>query len=383
MKERDTESNVELPVPPIAEATEEELANFGELVADDYLQFKNEFLEWLLLEGKDTYRYEGYSEQTVQTTHYKVEEAYRWIWNERGEYVKQISIEDATELIDYLARKTPHPDGYVYTFEKCLRRLLKFFREKRSVDIDEWEHEIPLNTNDDTTESKDRFYPEEMDALFRASIASNSVRSYHNKRMSPDERDKIKAHLAQRFEKPKSEIGPEDFKRANSWKIPSIIAMTADVGLRPIEIGRVKTSWIDVRNRQLVVPAEESVKSNESWECALSTKSINALKNWIEERETYEKYRDTDLLWLTKRYNPYSSGSLNRILQNLMEVAEINEQGRNLSWYSFRHGVASIWAEEEGIYHAKNQLRHSNIETTMRYTRGSPSKKSDIADSMW
>jgi integrase len=383
MKENSPTSTVELPVPTVAQATEEVLNNFGELVSEDYRHFKRTFLEWLLTEGKDTYRSEGYSEATVKTTHYKVEEAYRWLWDEKGEYTKDLTPEIATELLDYLVLKTPHPDGYVYTFEKSLRRLFKFKREVQSAPLNEWEHEIPLDTTDDTTTTKDRFYAQEMQTLYRASMDKYSVKSYHNKNLTSEERDEIKALLAQRFEKPKSEIGPEDFKRANSWKIPSIIALTADVGLRPIEVGRIKTSWINLSNQKLIVPAEQAVKSDEAWECALSSKTVNALRNWLEERDRYEQYNDTDQLWMTKMGNPYGSGSLNRILNSLMESAEIDKRGRSLSWYSFRHGVATLWAEEEGIYRAKNQLRHKNIETTLRYTRSSGSQQSEDFNSLW
>lgn len=383
MQEKASTLAVELPVPAVAEATEELLLNFGELVAEDFRHFKETFLKWLLTDGKDTYRSEGYSETTVKTTHYKVDEAYRWLWEEEGEYTKDLSPEKATELLEYLVLKTPHPDGYVYTFEKSLRRLFKFKREVESAHFDEWEHDIPLDTSDDTTTTKDRFYAQEMQTLFRTSMEEYSVKSYHNKTMTSEERDNIKALLAQRFEKPKSEIGPGDFKRANSWKIPSIIAVTADVGLRPIEVGHLKTSWVNLHNQKLIIPAEQAVKSDQSWECILSAKTVNALENWMEERKRYVQYEDTDHLWLTKMGNPYGSGSLNRLLNKLMETAEIDERGRSLSWYSFRHGVATLWAEEEGIYRAKNQLRHKNIETTLRYTRGSGSQQPGDVNSLW
>jgi integrase len=383
MKSNESDPTVEFPMPVVSEQTDDMLKRFGELLGDDYRQFKRQFITWLLTEGKDTYRSEGYSEATTKTTHYKVDEAYRWFWERREEYSKNLTPDDATELIDHLARKTPHPDGYTYTFEKSLRRLFEFQREEQSATFEEWEHDIPLDTSDDTTDERDRFYPQEMQSIFRTAMQKYSVRSYHNKDMNAEERDRIKANLAQRLEKPKSEIGPEDFKRANSWKIPSLIALTADVGLRPKEVGLVKTSWLDLPNKTLCVPADEAVKSDKSWECAISTKTVNALQQWLKQREAYEKYNQRENLWLTKMGNPYSSGPLNRLLDQLIASTEIDTTGRSLSWYSFRHGVATMWAEEQGIYQAKNQLRHSNIETTMKYTRGSGSRLKGLADSMW
>ncbi|GAB3321886.1 tyrosine-type recombinase/integrase [Haloplanus salinarum] len=376
----DTTKTVEFPVPPVAEATEERLDDFSALLGDDYRDFKQTFLEWLLIEGRDTYKREGYADATVRTTHYKVEEAYRWLWEREESYTKEFTPDDATELIEFLVRRTTHPETYVYTFEKSLKRLFKFFREKRNKDIPEWSHDIPLDTNSDSS-TKDKFYPEEMRALYEAALAISSVKSYHS--VSRSERDQIKAYLAQRFEMPKSEIGAEEFERANSWKIPSIVSVSSDCGLRPIEVGRAKVDWFNLENKKMLVPKDESTKNDAEWECALSSKSVTAVSNWLSERGSYDLYDGRDAVWLTRTGNTYGSGTLNRVLSKLIEAADLDQQGRNLSWYSFRHGSASMWAEQEGIYLAKNQLRHKNVETTMRYTRGSVDAATKAADSMW
>ena len=46
-----------------------------------------------------------------------------------------------------------------------------------------------------------------------ASLESGSVPNYRS--LTPDQRDRWKAHLAQRFDKPKSEVSPADWDRAN------------------------------------------------------------------------------------------------------------------------------------------------------------------------
>ena len=376
----DTTETVESPVPPVAEATKERLEDFSALLGDDYHEFKQDFLKWLLTEGKNTYKQQGYADATVRTTHYKVEEAYRWLWERDGSYTKELTPEDATELIEFVVRHTTHPDSYAYTFEKSIKRLFKFFREKRGKNIPEWDHDIPLDTNTDSS-TKDKFYPEEMASLYESSLGVYSVKGYHS--VDRSEREQIKAFLAQLFEMPKSEIGPEEFERANSWKIPSIIAVSSDCGLRPIEVARAKVDWFNLENRKMLVPKEESTKNNSEWECALSSRSVMAVGHWLSERESYDLYDGRDEVWLTRTGNTYGSGTLNPVLSKLMEEADIDQQGRNLSWYSFRHGAASMWAEQEGIYVAKNQLRHKNVETTMRYTRGSVDAATKAADSMW
>jgi hypothetical protein len=274
--EEDTTETVEFPVPLVAEATKEQLEDFSALLADDYREFKENFLEWLLIEGQDTYKRQGYSEATVRTTHYKVEEAYRWLWEREGSYTKEFTPEDATELIGFLVRRTTHPESHVYMFEKSLKRLFIFFREKQDKDIPEWSHDIPLNTSSDSS-TKDKFYPEEMRALYEAALAVSSVKSYHS--VSRGERDRIKTYLAQRFEMPKSEIGPDEFDQANSWKVPSIVSVASDCGLRPIEVGRAKVDWFNLENQKMLVPKEDATKNNDEWECALSSNSVTAVLN--------------------------------------------------------------------------------------------------------
>lgn len=376
----DTTPTVESPVPPVAQDTEKELKQFAEFVAEDYQTFKQDFIEWLLIEGKDTYKLKGYSEETVKTTHYKVDEAFRWLWNQKGEYTKEFAPEDATDLIEFLVRRSTHPESYIYTFEKCIRRLFKFQREELRKDIPEWEHDIPLDSNSHSS-NKDKFYPKEMAKLYEASLSEYSLKGYHS--VSPRERDRIKVYLAQRMEIPKSEIGPAEFKKASSWKIPSIISVTSDCGLRPIEVGRSKVDWFDLQNAKMIVPKKESTKNEENWECALSSRSVNALRKWKQERATLDKYADRDDMWLTRTGNQYSSGPLNSVLRKLMDEAGIDQEGRELTWYSLRHGSASMWAEKEGIYVAKEQIRHKNIKTTLRYTRGSVEAASKAVNRMW
>ena len=55
----DTTETVEFPVPPVSEATEERLEDFSALLSDDYREFKEDFIEWLLIEGRNTYKRQG------------------------------------------------------------------------------------------------------------------------------------------------------------------------------------------------------------------------------------------------------------------------------------------------------------------------------------
>ncbi|GAD52989.1 hypothetical protein MBEHAL_1749 [Halarchaeum acidiphilum MH1-52-1] len=341
------------------------------MTENDYESFKRGFMEWLLTEGKNTYRGRGYSDSTVEHTHYKIDEAYRWKWEKTGEYTTEFTPEDATELIGFMVKRTSHPDRYIYGFEKSIRRLFKYFREELNRHIEEeWDHGIEIEQSRGSSEHiKDKFYPEEMNAVYEAALNEYSLPSYYRKSMTSEERNELKILVAQRLGIPKAEVGADEFKEASSWKIPSMVAVASDCGLRPIEIGRTEADWFDLDNALMVVPAEKSTKNRENWECWLSDKTVNAVSNWLSERAKYEKYDGEDEMWLTRDGNPYKARSLNRILDKLMEGAGISTTTRKLSWYSFRHGAASLWVEEEDLARAKTQLRHQSIKTTEKYIR--------------
>ncbi|MFC7042199.1 tyrosine-type recombinase/integrase [Halonotius sp. GCM10025705] len=363
-------SSVELPCPPVAENTRTELEQWGAMMASDYEKFKQQFMEWLQTEGKNTYKHKGYAATTVKHTHYKVDEAYRWKWDQNDEYTTEFTPDDATELIEFMIRYTNHPGRYVYTMEKCIRRLFKFFRNERGESIEEWEHNLPIEKTDGSNDHiKDKFYPREMSAIYEAALDHYSFPHIYSESLSEQERERLKNLISARRGIPKDKITPEVFNNSSSWKIPSMIAVTCDTGLRPIEIGRATVDWFDTDRGMMVIPADEATKNKEHWHCELSAKSVNAISNWINERKKYEKYRDEEGCWLTKYGNKYQARSLNRILDKLMELAEVSDRNRNLSFYSFRHGSASFWVDKEGLSKAKTQMRHSSLRTTEKYQR--------------
>lgn len=118
--------------------------------------------------------------------------------------------------------------------------------------------------------------------------------------------------------------------------------MASDTGLRPIEVGRAKASWFETDREMMVVPKDDSTKNEEYWECELSPKTNNAVRQWIAERGSYELYQGRDEMWLTQQGNGYKGRQLNKVLTTLMDNAGITENNRKLSWYSFRHGAATM-----------------------------------------
>lgn len=140
-----------------------------------------------------------------------------------------------------MAADRSQSDSTLLTYVKTIKRLFKYDSYNSREEI-EWDCSIKLSESN--PRPRDDFRADELPQLYDAALGYGSVKHYHS--CTPDERDELKAYLAQRFGKPKEEISPDDFQRANSWKIPSLVAVTIDTGLRPIEISRAKASWFDL-----------------------------------------------------------------------------------------------------------------------------------------
>jgi len=249
--------------------------------------------------------------------------------------------------------------------QKSLKSLFKYLNHERGKNFD-WEPEIKFtNGGSNTHQIRDFLTSEERRKIKQASLEYGSIPHYTA--LTPSERSRWKAYLAQRFEKPKHEVSKEDWKLANSWKYPSIVYTTMDAGFRPIEVGRARTTWLDLENQMLRIPKDQSTKNSDNWRVAISDRTVTILKKWLEEREQRDKYSDTDALWLTKYGNPYGSSSLNRILAKLCEEAEIPTDNRDMSWYSIRHSVGTQMSRDQGPAAVQQQLRQKSYEMAVRY----------------
>lgn len=365
----------------VAQQTESALEQFGPRAHADYREFKLQFLDWLSTSGKNPKRRRGYSATTLKNTNYRVDKSYRWLWRKLGKCSLNFIPAHADDMMDELALMSNYSDSTLLTYVKSIKRLFKYKNHRENTNFD-WSCDVQLNQAV-ANNTRDYFRQSEFHALYEAALSYNTVKSYHNSSMTPEERDNLKAHLAQRFGIEKGNVTRDHFNRANCWKAPSLVAVTLDTGLRPIEVGRANVDWVNLQHGELNIPKEESTKNFENWSCALSGKAVDALKRWLDEREAYDDYDGHDELWLTQQGNPYDSNSLNYLLSKLMEESGIEEQGRDLSWYSIRHGVATMWANQEGIHHARDQLRHKSSKTTMRYVHSDSKLRRDKADSMW
>lgn len=156
---------------------------------------------------------------------------YRWVWEQEDGYTVDVTHNYADDWLRELAR-SEYSNAHKNNCLKAAKMLFKWRHYQRGDDP--WEPEMTFKQ--EKQRPRDYFSEEERRKLRQAAMEYGSVPHYNS--LTPEERSRWKAYLAQRFEKPKSEISRAEFKRANSWKIPSLIWTCLDVGFRPIEVKR-------------------------------------------------------------------------------------------------------------------------------------------------
>jgi hypothetical protein len=226
----------------------------------DYRSQREQCLEWLRAFGKDPKKADGYAHTTVKCRSHRMDQFYRWVWEQENGYTTNVTHEHADAYLRHLALQeltNAHKDNC----KKALQMLYKWRHHQQG--LDKWDPELTFSTGHQTTEPRDYQTREERGLIRNAAIEYGSFPSYDS--LSPAERNRVKAHLAQRLLKPKSEITRQDWDRANGWKIPSIVSVSLDAALRPIEVERAVTSWVDIDNAVLRIPKEDSSKNTGHW----------------------------------------------------------------------------------------------------------------------
>ena len=328
----------------------------------DYESERRECLEWLLRVGKNPRQREGYAEGTVKPRSYRMDRFYRFVWIDlENGYTTNLTHDHADAFMEYLAQRDVS-GAHKRNCVKSLKMLYNWFHHERG--LTQWEPDFNFS-RDDASNPRDYLTREERGRIRNAALEYGSVPSYNN--LSPEERDRWKQYLAQRFEKPKSAVTKEDWDRANGWKIPSLVMVSLDTGLRPIEVERSRTSWIDTANGVLRIPKEQSSKNRDHWVVGLRDRTADALQRWYTQRSNYKSYDDSDAIWLTRQGNAYNKFSLRTLLHRLCDVAGIDTEHRQMSWYTIRHSVGTYLTREEDLAAAQAQLRHRSPQTTMKY----------------
>lgn len=360
---------------PVVPQSHDHVLTERELV--DYKAQRVKFLSWLLNVGKNPDRAEGYAEYTVYSTAYRTARFDKWLWEERGSYVYPPSKDDADDYLDYLAYSDVGQTEKG-KLQEGIQHLGKWLHHERGGD--EWEFDFKFDGTGGNHQPQDFLTYSERRSIRQEALNHGEIPDY--KSLSPEERSGWKHHIAKILGKEYDDVVPEDFDRVDGWKIPSLVWVSLDAGLRPDEVSNVRESWIDTDNAVLRIPKEESSKNEGNWTVSLTERTATAVERWKEERQMYDRYHNSHLLWLTNRGNPYGSKSLRRLLHKLCEGAGIETANRQMSWYTIRHSVGTLMTKERDLAATKSQLRHKAPKTTMKYDQVPVEDRRDALDNM-
>jgi len=361
----------------IVPAKTEKMLNQRQLV--DYREYRKKLLKWLAHLGKDPEKAEGYAPDTANQRAYRIDAFYRWVWTEITDgYTLSVTTDHADEYMKHLAHQD-YAASYKATCQKSVKTLFKWRNWEFDEEID-WDPAISYSGDAGSHHARDFVTIDERRKLREAALEYKSIPHYQA--VTPEERDRWKAYLAQRFGKPKKDIGMDDWERANSFKIPSLVWTSLDAGFRPVEVGRATVQWIDIDNNVLRIPKEDSSKNTDNWIVSLQARTATILEKWLEERKQYDRYDGRDELWLTREDNPYGTKPLNHLLKQLCKEADIDTENRKITWYSIRHSVGTYMAREEGLAAAQAQLRHKSEKTTMKYDQAPVEDRQEALERM-
>jgi len=339
----------------------------------------SEFERYLRSKGKNPRKQIGYAEHSIDTRVSRVLQAVRWLWETEGDVTTEISPGQADRVIEALATdEFRRRDGKRYSEgskRKISNALVNWF-EFRKID---WRPEIAFR-DEPAENNSDPFTREEVRLLYEASLTYKSIPRYND--LDPDERDRWYAYLSQELGKPKDEVRPADWEEVNrSWKIPSLISTEKAAAWRPALVERMRTSWYDPNTKAIVIPGEYSVKNDSEWRQPLPSEAATTLERWLEQRQNIAKYDGRDHMWLNRKGNPYRSQTLNYLLRNLMEEAGISERGRRLTWYSFRHTLATYTYEKyRDLKIVAESLRQNSTESAARYVHPTEELKREVGN---
>jgi integrase len=353
----DTETDLEN-LPIVTDQSAVQLADRHELLYRDH---REKLARWAITMGKNPKRADGYAPITVKQRLFRLDRFYRFVWDEHDTFTIDVGTAEADNWMRHLA-KTDNTQTYNAACQKAVKMLFKWRRDEYGEAI-HWDPVITFSSNTSSTASRHYFDLDILKRLAQASIEFDALPSPHS--VDAAKRDEIESYLAMRFGKAKREITREDWERADSWKTAAMIHITIDAGLRNKEVADAKVGWIDWDAKALRIPADDAVKSGEPWDAALREQTVTMLERWVRERELYDKYDDSDQLFLTRYGNPYNSKALNRLLDRLCEAANVDAE--QASWYSFRRSMVTHLQSRAGHKGTQLQARHKSPETTMRY----------------
>ncbi|WP_135851102.1 site-specific integrase [Halorussus salinus] len=327
------------------------------------------YVVWLREQGKNPDEDEGIASSNVPIVFSRTVQFHRRVWEQLGKYTTRFTHEHADEYEqdlkdDNVTKESGEP--YVESSKRKLQEaVVKYFLWVSWTKGGEpWKPSLTFSQSD--FQQSDYFTLEEREALYEAALTYDDLGRYSD--LSPEARERQKGYLAQKLGKPKSDVTPDDFEQCRrSWEIPSLISASLDLGPRPKLIERCLLKWYKPAKGEFQIPKEGAVKNDQYWNNPVSSRTLRLLDRWEKQRSSLHKYDESEHLWLNREGNPYSSKTLNYLLDNLLEEAGIGQANRRLTWTSIRRSTGTYLAYVEGLHHAKCQLRHMSMQATLVY----------------
>lgn len=346
-------------------------ATLADVLGDDAADvetFLHEFYLWLRECGEIPERNKSMSARGAENYHARIDQLYRFVLAfddlQAGSRLTHAQADELIWMLDQDELRTRSGDAYAATSKRKFSNVLKKYfvwLDDEDITAEPWEPNVAFTDGEHT--SADSLTYGERHRIREEALAYGSLPAYSETRA--DERERINALLAQRLGKPISDVTRQDWKAADtSTKIGSLVAVTLETGMIPIEIENATLDWYDTGKRAFVVPTEYAAKNRPTNELPLTDATADVFSQWVRERRHLEAYDGTNRLWLNQRGNPYSSGNLCYLLRRLCEEANIDHENRKIVWYSLRHSLGHTFEETADISATKDQLRHQYLETT-------------------
>ena len=152
---------------------------------EDYRHHREQCLTWLLAVGKDPQRADGYAFSTVKSRANRMDQFYRWVWEQEDGYTAHVTTEHADAYMQALAYDDDYSDAHKDTCQKAVQMLFKWIHHDRGGEL--WKPAFRFNPADGSSHPRDYLTMEERGLIREASFEYGSVPAYGD--LSPDARD--------------------------------------------------------------------------------------------------------------------------------------------------------------------------------------------------
>jgi len=353
---------------PPTNAITAKLATALDDAVGDVDEFLQEFHEWLLESGENPDRNKPMAPSGAQNYLARIDQLYRFVLEvDELETQRRLTHAQANDLIwrldeDEILTQAgdPYSQSSKRKFANALQKYFEWLHEE-GITAESWEPNVVFT--DDEHESADSLSFEERHQIRETALEYNSLPAYYE--TAPAERERLDALVAQRVGKPKDEVTKRDWREADtSAKTGSLVAVTLETGMIPIEIKNASVDWYNPRQQVFVIPSEYAAKNRPTTELPVTDATAEVLSEWLRERRHLPTYDETNRIWLNQSGNPYTSGNLCYLIRQLSKEAGIHIEDRKIVWYSLRHSLGHTFEEISDISATKDQLRHQYLETT-------------------